>query len=836
MMIEPPDILRQLVGYHIIAGARKVNDLRQQSTWISLANGWPIFVDITTDQRVLIRGQRGQPASIQDSDLPACNSVVQVITELLIPEQLLPATNPEFSELPTLAGEEQTDAHQNQQQSAQDTQAFNQQPSLQCDSSSFVDLESSIADIGQTATFWQWIVNSGLLPQLELVAQTAPLTLFLPRNDAVLQYQLFLNDLLDKDIKTLQDILLSHIVQGLVIREEDIVQEQSVATLAENQQLKIMPGNPFARIHGDVLANLVEPDRISTCNVTLHVVDAMQLVGTLFEQWEQQQQQFTILQQQDAPQEIQEVSCAANVHDAIRQIPELEYMLQFVEFNFQVWYLDQSSNLTLFIPREDQMQVLQQYVNSLQSSIQSTGDIIKDILEYHIIPNEKLDLEQIRNRAVLETLSGGLLYPQGGGNGVVLQANSNSATIVQQHQSCKVSIYIIDNILQPVGFGERYQSNVDVDTEQDAANMARAAPLEACDYAFPLPLGQENVRDCMIRMLSIFQDQQVTAGIQQMTLFAPVNEACNQLEFWLGQQSSEQERGLLQRRILLYHLFPNIQLSDTYLKEMGTAPKSFPSLQGSSVSVSKQFGNVYVEGVGSRGRIVEPNIQQQDACNFVVHAIDQLLLPFSSTFGPVVPSPDIVIQASPVIVDNFDLAIPIPVFNEQGSQQQQQSNNPCGQGCCSPFQIIVNDPDLTGFSSMIRIANVTNLFQNAYDLTVLAPRNQLMSEFLSFLGASTITGLSQQALLSVLQYHMLEGVWPVKLLKDQLLLKTRFKSQGTQDTYLTMQSNLGMLLPEQREWTAIGAVNNATLVRRDLEACGAVVHVIDQPLRYPGLT
>eukprot|EP01026_Neomeris_dumetosa_P072494 TRINITY_DN7385_c0_g1_i8.p1 TRINITY_DN7385_c0_g1~~TRINITY_DN7385_c0_g1_i8.p1 ORF type:complete len:358 (-),score=39.44 TRINITY_DN7385_c0_g1_i8:436-1374(-) len=311
------------------------------------------------------------------------------------------------------------------------------------------------------------------------------------------------------------------------------------------------------------------------------------------------------------------------------------------------------------------------------------------------------------------------------------------------------------------------------------------------------------------------------ASVDQLTLLAPTDSACQTLT----QQPYFQNNGQVEAQILRYHFIPNVLLTDEYFRNTNSStPIVLPTLTDQALTINKQLGNVYVEDVGGiRARIQQPNIQV--SCNFIVHVVDQLLLPFQSIPGSLSPIPYYLPQPSSPITYSLEIPIPSPT----------PSPTPCGLDCCSTYDVIRNEEDLTLFSSMIQRSNTSQILQNQYDLTVLAPQDNRMLEFLQSFNYNSVDNIPIDILQRLVSYHMLEGVWLTKLMYDQLILKTSLQLEEGKNADVMMFSNSDLLLPDQRDWLAVGMLNNVTLVRNDLQACGAVVHVVDYPLLIPAL-
>eukprot|EP01024_Parvocaulis_polyphysoides_P055809 TRINITY_DN5777_c0_g1_i3.p3 TRINITY_DN5777_c0_g1~~TRINITY_DN5777_c0_g1_i3.p3 ORF type:complete len:278 (-),score=37.14 TRINITY_DN5777_c0_g1_i3:1288-2121(-) len=109
------------------------------------------------------------------------------------------------------------------------------------------------------------------------------------------------------------------------------------------------------------------------------------------------------------------------------------------------------------------------------------------------------------------------------------------------------------------------------------------------------------------------------------TLFLPANEAFAVLLSNLGVSldSLFQDVDRL-RSILLYHVVPTV-----LFEEQLDHASQFSTLEGNSLTVSRDDDGVSIIGVGSQGKIITPDIVAGDG---VFHVIDGVLLPYSVPF------------------------------------------------------------------------------------------------------------------------------------------------------------------------------------------------------------
>eukprot|EP00884_Botryococcus_braunii_P004584 jgi/Botrbrau1/14126/Bobra.182_3s0069.1 len=154
--------------------------------------------------------------------------------------------------------------------------------------------------------------------------------------------------------------------------------------------------------------------------------------------------------------------------------------------------------------------------------------------------------------------------------------------------------------------------------------------------------------------------------------------------------------------------------------------------------------------------------------------------------------------------------------------------------CCSTLSDLLQKNGLTSIVDAARAAGLgPQLDAPATMLTLLAPTNEAFNAAVTQLGAPSLSGLASSnpsLLSSILSYHILP---PVPVLNATWTSPFFAAAPNPIPTALPGASVLVSAAPGGT-YTIRGATNAATIVKADLEACKAVVEVIDTVLLPPG--
>jgi len=280
-------------------------------------------------------------------------------------------------------------------------------------------------------------------------------------------------------------------------------------------------------------------------------------------------------------------------------------------------------------------------------------------------------------------------------------------------------------------------------------------------------------------IIALLQDAEA-----EYTLFAPNNAAFAKTLDVLG-ISAEALLALgpeTIQSILLYHVVPGIAAFDFNLFD----GQVLPMASGLDITVLLE-GGAFLEAVGSTPQIILTNIE---ACNAVIHVIDEVLLPFAVPSSEPEPEP----EPEPVCPATvFDIATTTPGFETLVAAVVAAE---------SPDIIaLLQDPDAV--------------------YTLFAPNNDAFAKTLDVLGltAEELLGLGPETIQSILLYHVVPGV-------------AAFSTDLSDGQVLPTASPDGLeLIVDLEGGVFIESVGSTVqVILPDIAACGAVIHVIDEVL------
>jgi len=174
-----------------------------------------------------------------------------------------------------------------------------------------------------------------------------------------------------------------------------------------------------------------------------------------------------------------------------------------------------------------------------------------------------------------------------------------------------------------------------------------------------------------------------------------------------------------------------------------------------------------------------------------------------------------------------------PVATPAVTPRPASSPPPAGPPCAgSPLQVAERTPELSILVQALRAANLTGppLSSRTTNLTLFAPTNAAFSALLGKLNVTSAALFSlanRQLLTSVLLYHVVPGV------------KIPSGSLFDGETLTTVQGGRLSVSITSSTVTIIGAGSRAKVVKADIPACFAVVHLVDSvllPVQNPVLS
>lgn len=246
--------------------------------------------------------------------------------------------------------------------------------------------------------------------------------------------------------------------------------------------------------------------------------------------------------------------------------------------------LSAEGNFTVFAP-----------TNSAFSAIQSTVDTLlmpenkaqlQSVLQYHVVPTRALSSD-LTDGQVITTLGGETLKVRIVNDIVFV---NNAQVITANVEATNGVVHIIDQVLVPGSFKTVVGTAIDT-----AALSTLVAAVQAGNLVDALNNADAN-----------------------FTVFAPTNDAFAAIQSSVDTLLQPANISQLQN-VLQYHVIA----SEAFSSEL-TNGQTLQTLNGESLTVSIENGEVFIVGANSRAKVVMADVKTS---NGVVHVIDTVLLP-----------------------------------------------------------------------------------------------------------------------------------------------------------------------------------------------------------------
>lgn len=246
--------------------------------------------------------------------------------------------------------------------------------------------------------------------------------------------------------------------------------------------------------------------------------------------------------------------------------------------------LSAEGNFTVFAP-----------TNSAFSAIQSTVDTLlmpenkaqlQSVLQYHVVPTRALSSD-LTDGQVITTLGGETLKVRIVNDIVFV---NNAQVITANVEATNGVVHIIDQVLVPGSFKTVVGTAIDT-----AALSTLVAAAQAGNLVDALNNADAN-----------------------FTVFAPTNDAFAAIQSSVDTLLQPANISQLQN-VLQYHVIA----SEAFSSEL-TNGQTLQTLNGESLTVSIENGEVFIVGANSRAKVVMADVKTS---NGVVHVIDTVLLP-----------------------------------------------------------------------------------------------------------------------------------------------------------------------------------------------------------------
>ncbi|CAG9462879.1 unnamed protein product [Pedinophyceae sp. YPF-701] len=294
---------------------------------------------------------------------------------------------------------------------------------------------------------------------------------------------------------------------------------------------------------------------------------------------------------------------------------------------------------------------------------------------------------------------------------------------------------------------------------------------------------------------------------RNLTLLAPDEPALANLLVTLNTTETDIDPATL-RDILSYHVLPDVVLRKEDIRD-----GSLRTLEGESVVLDEFPGGVVVEGAAGSASFLRYNLSastgRRQACSAEVHVIDAVLAP------------------------DADL---LPAEGELG-EVESVANGPtgfvsAGRRCRTVGDIVNFIPALRNLTLALRFAGTTNdvLVPSADQgpVTIFAPSNNAFDSLVFSLGIEPIQlYFNKELLRQITLYHVATGgARKAFQLSDGAELPTLARPLGD-DAGPPLNVEVKKV---GRQITIEGAGSAANVEASDIEACDAVIHVVDTVL------
>ncbi|GCC51051.1 hypothetical protein SanaruYs_12710 [Chryseotalea sanaruensis] len=252
--------------------------------------------------------------------------------------------------------------------------------------------------------------------------------------------------------------------------------------------------------------------------------------------------------------------------------------------------LSTSGNFTVFAPDNAAFDDLLTFLE-LESIDEIPQDILRDVLEYHVIASAKLNSSQLQSQSYA-TVNGESVAVVVSANGVVLNGSTNVTTA--NVDASNGVVHVIDAVLVPAAVLEILTAPT-----QNIVQLAQATPSLST----------------LVAALTKFPDLVTTlSGNGAFTVFAPTNEAFANLLTVIGQPSLDVIPESVLRKILEYHVVASAAVASTDLTN------------GTVNTVSQELIQVNV----SSGVVLNGNstvtTADIEATNGIVHVVNAVLV------------------------------------------------------------------------------------------------------------------------------------------------------------------------------------------------------------------
>ena len=253
--------------------------------------------------------------------------------------------------------------------------------------------------------------------------------------------------------------------------------------------------------------------------------------------------------------------------------------------------LKSAGPLTLFAPTDDAFHKLKSSDAALFDAVTTDAALLSTVLQYHVLAGTAFDPATASGQSFVKTANGENLGVNVNGSQVTLSFGLGKAAVTSSAKTSNGVVHIIDTVLVP---------------PSSASKTAVAA-------------GLTSLADALTKQKLV----ETVDGLKDITIFAPTNQAFTDLVAFAKANNLSLTDAVLSSTLKL-HVVTGTVFSTDIVKSKG--PISAKTVQGETVSVSVENGQVLVSGAGNKkpAKVVTADVLIKGG---VVHVIDTVLLP-----------------------------------------------------------------------------------------------------------------------------------------------------------------------------------------------------------------
>jgi len=419
---------------------------------------------------------------------------------------------------------------------------------------------------------------------------------------------------------------------------------------------------------------------------------------------------------------------------------------------------------TIFAPSDDAFGKLS---NETLKALDDPAALI-DVLQYHIAPKKIMAKDlvcsapiEMSNLEQTITLCGanGAVYQVG--SGVSPGVNGLPEIISANIETCYGVIHVIDEVLIPADT----ETNVTCISENDTSNL---------DFVCKQP-GYSMICT-MLDTIGIMDA--LSSGLY--TIFAPTDEAFTKARAALGQSVDFTDTGLI-TSVVLQHL---VSGSAIYAKDL-QCNTQVEMANGDSNTITCEGDKVFIGGAGNIDSSSLPEIIEADTvgCNFVLHSIDDVILP--------------------------DLGIPIDNSTGGGNVTLPPVVDPGN----SVTSVLSDDATFSTLVTLATLADLVDVLSTTQDITVLAPDNDAFDALTASL-PDIVANLASGDWNSHLENMLLHHVISTEISSSEITTGQIATTLNGEDVKFKINMNKKLL------------VDKVKIINADTKADNGIVHTL----------